>query len=79
MGRNDPESGKYIGYIYVGCPTCADDVLFMPEDPEELLVMFAIAKSYSGCHRYTIHPQKTQVVRKHCSSIATVNVREEWN
>ena len=26
--------GKYIGYIYVGCPTCADDILFMTENPE---------------------------------------------
>ena len=49
--------GKWIGYIYVGCPTCADDALLITEDPEELQIMFAIAKSYSGCHRYVIHPQ----------------------
>ena len=54
--------GKYINFIYVGCPTCADDVL---KDQEELQIMFAIAKSYSGGHRYTVHPQKTQVVCKH--------------
>ena len=43
--------------------------------------MFAIIKkkSYSGGHQYTIHPQKTQVVCKHCSSTVTDNVRQEWN
>ena len=50
-----------------------------PEDPEELQIMFAIAKSYSGCHRYVIHPQKTQVVCKHCSSAANGCARQEWN
>ena len=55
---------KYIGYIYVGC---TDAVLFRTEDPEELRAMFAIAKSYSGAHRYTVHPQMNQVVCKHCS------------
>ena len=70
---------KYVGHIYVGCPTCADDVLFLTEDPEELQVVFVIAKSYSGGHRFTFHPQKTQVVCKHCSSTVTDNVRQEWN
>ena len=41
--------------------------------------MFAIAKSYSGCHRYIIHPRKTQVVCKHCSSAANGCARQEWN
>ena len=71
--------GKWIGYIYVGCPACADDVLLITEDPEELQIMFTIAKSYSGCHRYVIHPQKTQVVCKHCSSAANGCARQEWN
>ena len=57
--------GKYIGCVYAGCPACADDVLFMTEDPEELQVMFAIARSYSGGHRFIVHPQKTKVVCKH--------------
>ena len=71
--------GKWIGYIYVGCPACADDVLLITEDPEELQNMFAIAKSYSGCHRYIIHPQKTQVVCNNCSSAANGCARQEWN
>ena len=62
--------GKYIGCVYAGCPACADDVLFMTEDPEELQVMFATARSYSGGHRFIVHPP-TKVVCKHCSS--TVN------
>ena len=58
---------------------CADDVLLITEAPEELQVMFAIAKSYSGCHRYVIHLQNTQVVCKQCSSTVDVNAREERN
>ena len=68
--------GKWIGYIYCGLPACADDVLLVTE---ELQVMLAIAKSYSGCHRYIIHPQKTHIVCKQCSSTVDVNAREEWN
>ena len=71
--------GKWIGYIYCGCPACADDVLLITEDPEELQVMLAIAKSYSGCHRYIIHPQKTHIVCKQCSSTVDSNARDEWN
>ena len=39
--------------------------------------MFAIAKSYSGGHRYTsiAYPQKTQVVCKHLSSTVYGSVR----
>ena len=41
--------------------------------------MLAIAKSYSGCHRYIIHPQKTHIVCKQCSSTVDSNARDEWN
>ena len=60
--------GKFIGYIYVGCPTCADDVLLMTEDPDEMYMMLAIASSYSGDRRYIIHPQKTNIVCKRCAA-----------
>lgn len=71
--------GKYIGSLYAGCPACADDVLFMTEDPEELQIMFAITKSYSGGHRFIVHPQKTKVVCKQCSSAVNYNARREWS
>ena len=32
----------------MGCPGCADDILLIMEDPEELLMMLAIASAYSG-------------------------------
>ena len=48
--------GKFIGCIYVGCLTCSDDVLLITEDPDEMLMMLAIASSYSRGKRYTIHP-----------------------
>ena len=50
--------GKFIGCIYVGYPTCADDVLLITEDIDEMLMMLAIDSSYSGEKRYTIHPRR---------------------
>ncbi|MES9903311.1 MAG: reverse transcriptase family protein [Sedimenticola sp.] len=56
--------GKHIGTTYVGCPTCADDVLLMSNDSAELQSMLNIADSYAGDHRYLIHPLKSSVVRR---------------
>ena len=71
--------GNYIGCIYAGCPACANDVLFMTEDPEELQVMLAIAKSYSGGHRFIVHSQKTKVVCKDCATTVNDKVRQKWS
>ena len=70
--------GKFIGCIYVGCPTCADDVLLITEDPDEMLMMLAIASSYSGEKRYIIHPQKTNVVCKRCSTKDKDTTGRQW-
>ena len=70
--------GKFIGYIYVGCPGCADDILLITEDPEALLMMLAIASAYSGEKRYTIHPQKTNIVCKRCASKSSEDKNRQW-
>ena len=49
--------GKFIGPIYTGCPTVADDVLFLSEDDEELQLMFNLSYIKSEENRYHIHPQ----------------------
>ena len=41
--------------------------------------MFSIAKSYSGGHRVIVHPQKTKVVCKDCSTTVNDKVRQEWS
>ncbi|MCG8097222.1 MAG: reverse transcriptase family protein [Candidatus Thiodiazotropha endolucinida] len=56
--------GKYIGPIYIGCPTVADDLLFISEDDVELQLMFNLSYIKSQEKRYHIHPQKTVIVRK---------------
>ena len=56
----------------MGCSTCADDVLVITEDkdnPDELLMMLAIASSYSGERRYNTYPEKTNIVCKRCSKM----------
>ncbi|MES9879604.1 MAG: reverse transcriptase family protein [Sedimenticola sp.] len=56
--------GKHIGTTFMGCPTCADDVLLMTNDSAELQSMLDLADSYSRDHRYQIHPLKSSVVRR---------------
>ena len=51
--------GKFIGPIYVGCPTVADDVLLISEDDVELQLMFNLSNIKSQEKRYHILPQKT--------------------
>ena len=70
--------GKFIGHIYVGCPTCADDVLMITEDPDEMLMMLAIASAFSGEKRYIIHLQKTNIVCKRCDTRDKQAVCTEW-
>ena len=31
----------------LGCPGCADDILLITEDPEELRMMLTVASAYS--------------------------------
>lgn len=59
--------GKFIGPIYVGCPTVADDVLLISEDDVELQLMFNLSYIKSQEKRFHIHPQKTVIVRKNVS------------
>ena len=51
-------AGTYIGEVFAGAPTCADDVLMMaPEDPEAQ-VMCDTADSYSASNLYGLQPTK---------------------
>ncbi len=53
--------GTFIGPVYVGTPTCADDMLLMANDPAELQAMLDICFEYAKQHQYEIHPQKSVI------------------
>ena len=54
--------GTKIGDIYVGAPTCADDVLLAAESMTDLQFMLQVAANYASEHRYIIHPEKSTVM-----------------
>ncbi len=53
--------GLTIGNVYIGTPTCADDLLLLSRDEHELQAMLMAAYEYSTQHKYAIHPQKSKV------------------
>ncbi|MEW8545343.1 MAG: reverse transcriptase family protein, partial [Candidatus Thiodiazotropha sp.] len=65
--------GKFIGSIYMGCPTVADDLLFMASSDGELQLMFSLAFINSQEKRYVIHPQKTTAQRHNASKAVRNN------
>ena len=54
--------GTRIGHLYVGAPTCADDVLLGSNNMIELQDMLDEACIYSQKERYILHPQKSAVI-----------------
>ena len=71
--------GSVIGSIYIGSPTCADDVLLLSNNKHELQAMLDTANKYSQTHSYQIHPQKTVIttlVEK--KSITAYDEDHEW-
>ena len=65
--------GLRIGSVYIGCPTCADDVALLALIPHELQIMLYEALNYSKRKRYNIHPTKTSVV-----DISVYKLNEEF-
>ena len=53
--------GLHIGALYLGSPTCADDVDLLSNDHtgSETQQMLSLTKDYSHVHKYTIHPTKS--------------------
>jgi hypothetical protein len=75
----DAGIGAKIGPIYCGCPTCADDIVFLSNSDDELQVMFHIAVQYSREERYEIHPKKTKViVKKHHQNAPDPTIMSTW-
>ncbi|CAC5380586.1 unnamed protein product [Mytilus coruscus] len=54
--------GFRIGNIFMGCPTCADDIALLSTDTNELQCMLSTLHRQSLQDRVTIHPTKTKAV-----------------
>ena len=68
--------GLRIGTVYIGCPTCADDIALLALSPDELQLMLYEALNYSKKNRYQIHPIKSSVVD---ISIYKLNEELKWS
>ena len=68
--------GLRIGTVYIGCPTCADDIALLALSPDELQLMLYEALNYSKKNRYQIHPTKSCVID---ISIYKLDENLEWS
>ena len=59
---NRSQIGMKIGNIYVGSPTCADDMALLTDNSEDMQIMLNTALGNSRQDRVTIHPTKTNAV-----------------
>ena len=68
--------GHHIGTVYLGCPTCADDIVLIAGDTVSLQAQIDIVSTYAAKERYVIHPDKSAYVTynvKHPQPIEIVN------
>ena len=65
--------GFQLGDIYIGTPTCADDIALIESSKDNLQIMLNIIGRYAKQHHYRIHPMKTKI--KQCS---TTNDQYKW-
>jgi hypothetical protein len=64
---NDLENhniGISIENTYAGCPTCADDIVLLSLNNNEMQEMLDMVLDYAGDHRFQIHPVKSNAIIK---------------
>ncbi|CAC5377799.1 unnamed protein product [Mytilus coruscus] len=66
--------GTHIGNNYVGCPTCADDIVLLSLNREEMQEMLNIVDNYSKDHRFNMHPQKSNVIIETGKNITSLKI-----
>jgi hypothetical protein len=54
--------GLHLGDIYVGTPTCADDLALLSSSVDEMQLMLNVVHRYSQQHFYNLHSTKTNIV-----------------
>ena len=70
--------GVHIGRLYLGTPSCADDVLLLSNLPSEMQAMLNVNSEYSKRHKYEIHPTKSTVTPLYQPK-SKQTTQEEWN
>ncbi|KAK3108995.1 hypothetical protein FSP39_020463 [Pinctada imbricata] len=60
----EAKMGTSIGTVYTGCPTVADDLSLASNSEHEAQSMLDIAYNYANRERYTIHPEKSVLMRR---------------
>ena len=53
----------HIGKHYCGMPTSADDIALLSSNLQDLQMHIQVSESYAEEERYTIHPDKTKMVK----------------
>ena len=79
---NDLENhniGISIGNTYAGCPTCADDIVLLSLNNNEMQEMLDIVLDYAGDHRFQIHPVKSNAIIKTVGKRKIDRVAEKQN
>ena len=52
-----------IGTSYVGCPTCADDIMIWAKSEQEAQTQLYIIEQCTSDDRVTINSKKTEIIR----------------
>lgn len=55
--------GFQLGDIYIGTPTCADDIAFIESSKDNLQIMLNVIGRFAKQHHYKIHPTKTKITQ----------------
>ena len=62
--------GLRLDNVYMGTPTCADDICLLSHSEYEIQCLLNLCKHYADTERYKIHPQK--------SVLSCYNIDKEW-
>ena len=79
---NDLENhniGISIGNTYAGCPTCADDIVLLSLNNNEMQEMLDTVLDYARDHRFQIHPVKSNAIIKTVGKRKIDRVAEKQN
>ena len=65
--------GFQLGDIYIGTPTCTDDIALIESSKDNLQIMINVIGRYAKQHHYRIHPMKTKIIQ-----YSTTNDEYKW-
>ena len=71
--------GLRIGDIYLGIPTCADDVLLISSLAQEMQAMMDTTSTFSTENLYDLHPVKSSLIQLIGSAELSLLENKEWS